>query len=323
MKIRLGYVALPISLDDKTFYRTMTFSQFQKLGIEEGLKKIDFLIHENFKNLQEILDYNCMFGVAFYRMSQSIIPLATHIEVPFDYLTPYQTEFKAIGDFIKKNHMRVDTHPDQFCVLNSTKKGVVKQSIEILEFHQSLFEAMGITSKTVLHIGGGIDDKVEAMKRFKKTFLKLKKQIKENIILENDDKVFTVEDTLFLCEDLGIPMVLDYHHYICNKVKPLTDEMLVRIIHTWDKTNLPPKMHFSSPKSQKEKRSHSDYINYKAFVLFLKRIQFLNTDIDIMLEAKAKDATLFRLARQLKFKTDLEFITPTTFLLHADSNLGA
>ena len=36
-----------------------------------------------------------------------------------------------IGNKIKKHNIRIDTHPDQFCVLNSTKKEIVENSIEI------------------------------------------------------------------------------------------------------------------------------------------------------------------------------------------------
>ena len=40
-----------------------------------------------------------------------------------------------------------------------------------------------------------------------------------------------------------------------------------------------------------------------------------NTDIDIMLEAKGKDEALFRLVRQLKYKTNYKFIDDTTFIV--------
>ena len=36
--------------------------------------------------------------------------------------------------------------------------------------------------------------------------------IARRITLENDDKIFTAMDTLYLCEKLMIPMVLDIHH---------------------------------------------------------------------------------------------------------------
>lgn len=34
---------------------------------------------------------------------------------------------------------------------------------------------------------------------------------------ENDDKTYNVLETLSACETEGIPMVLDYHHYIANQ----------------------------------------------------------------------------------------------------------
>ena len=60
-------------------------------------------------------------------------------------------------------------------------------------------------------------------------------------------------------------------------------------------------MHYSSPKSKKEKRAHHDYIDIDSFVKFLNKLKPLNQDIDIMIEAKAKDEALFRLVRQLKY----------------------
>ncbi len=41
---------------------------------------------------------------------------------------------------ISDSKMRVDFHPDQFCVLNSVKSDVVSNSVKILEYHYNLFE---------------------------------------------------------------------------------------------------------------------------------------------------------------------------------------
>ena len=37
---------------------------------------------------------------------------------------------------------------------------------------------------------------------------------------------------------------------------------------------------------------------------FIEKIKFTNKDFDVMIEAKQKDDALFRLIRQLKYKTD-------------------
>ena len=36
-------------------------------------------------------------------------------------------------------------------------------------------------------------------------------------------------------------------------------------------------------------------------------------DVDVMIEAKAKDDALFRLVRELKYKTNYKFVDETTF----------
>lgn len=42
-------------------------------------------------------------------------------------------------------------------------------------------------------------------------------------------------------------------------------------------------------------------------------IKKYNVDIDVMIEAKAKDDALFRLVRELKYKTNYKFIDETSF----------
>lgn len=132
--------------------------------------------------------------------------------------------------------MRVDFHPDQFCVLNSTKKEVIKSSLRILEYQYNLCEALGIEQKVlVLHIGSSELGKEQSLKRFENNFNKLPKHIRECIAIENDDKVFNVEDTLKLCERIKRPMVLDYHHHICNGASDGIEinKYYERIFATW------------------------------------------------------------------------------------------
>ena len=45
----------------------------------------------------------------------------------------------------------------------------------------------------------------------------LNDDVKNKIILENDDKSFNVYQTLKLCETIGVPMCLDIHHHYVNK----------------------------------------------------------------------------------------------------------
>ena len=320
MIIRLGYVAINLTLDI-TASKTITYTNYLKLKENEKIIKLDSLIKENFENLKQIMTYNFKNEIHFYRLSPNIIPLATHPKIKNNYINKYKKQFENIGFMSKLYNIRLDTHPNHFCILNSNKKEVLNNSIKTLKYHYDIFKTMKINGKAILHIGGVYDNKEKAIQRFIENFKKLDKEIQKIIILENDDKIYNIKDTLYICETLGIPMVLDYHHYLCNNEKEKIEDYLPRIIKTWKKEKLNPKIHFSSPKNKKEFRSHSNYINSNDFIKFINIIKKYNTDIDIMLECKAKDEAMFKLIRQLKYKTNYYFINETTFEVNKEHPL--
>ena len=309
MKIQLGYVAISKALNVTTS-STITFTDFNK---NNDYKKIDKVIKSNLEDLIEILKYNVKNNIHFYRLTSKLIPLATHKDVNFDYIDKYKEYYKVISNIINKNNMRIDVHPDQFCVLNSTKKEVIDASIELLKYHIAILKALKIKNPIIiLHVGSSQFGKENSIKRFINTFNKLPKELKDSIALENDDKVFNADDVLYICEILNIPFVFDYHHNRCNPCKDIK-KIIDRILSTWK--NINPKIHISSPKNNTKKdfRSHNDYIDINDFINLINLIKDSNKDIDIMIEAKEKDDALFRLMRQLKYKTNYKFIDETSF----------
>ncbi len=303
MLVRLGYVAISTALN-VTSSTPYTYSEYLN---RHNIDKLDNVIRSNLLALEEILKYNVKNNIHFYRMSSKIIPLATKDGVEFNYTTEYKEYYDRISKIIKDNSLRVDFHPDQFCVLNSTNNDVVKNSIKILEYHYYLLNMMMVKDKVlILHVGSNVFGKDNSIKRFINNFNKLPEYLKKCIVIENDDKIFNVSDVLKISEVINVPVVLDYHHYNCNK----STIDIEKIFNTW---NITPKIHFSSPKNKKEFRSHSDYINSDDFINFIESIKKYNTDVDIMLEAKMKDDALFRLVRELKYKTNYRFIDDTSF----------
>ena len=281
MKIRLGYACISETIP----YTSSSSYSYTSYEEEKDNHKLDRIIISNFLDLEQILIYNIKNNIHFYRLSSGIIPLATHNKVELDYIDNYKKYYKKIGNLIKKNNMRIDFHPNQYCVLNSVNKDVVKNSIEILKYHYNLLEAFGIEDKVlILHIGSNAFGKTNSLTRFINNFKKLPKYLQDSIVIENDDKVFNVEDCLYLNEELGIPVCFDYHHYICNK----SAIDYKKIFASFKDKRV--KVHFSSPKNKtkKEFRSHNDYINSDEFILFLENIKKYNIDIDIMIEAKKK-----------------------------------
>lgn len=313
MKVRLGYVALSKALDDVTTSSTITYTNY--INKNYNTSKLLEITKNNLDSLYEIIKYNVKNNFHFYRLTSKLVPLATHDKVNFDYITPLLDEYKKIGKLINDNNIRVDTHPDQYAVLNSMDSKIVKNTVEILEYHYKIMDALGIKDKIIiLHVGSSACGKKASMTRFINNFNKLPDHIKKCIAVENDDKVYNIKDVLELCHKINVPMVLDYHHFICNNEKEDINDYLKEIINTWD--GKLPKMHFSSPKSKlkKEFRSHSDYINKECFIEFINILKKQDKDIDIMLEAKAKDDAISRLVRFLKYETNYKFVNETTFI---------
>lgn len=314
MKVRLGYVALSKALDDVTTSSTITYTNY--INKNYNTSKLLEITKNNLDSLYEIIKYNAKNNFHFYRLTSKLVPLATHDKVDFDYITPLLDEYKKIGKLINDNNIRVDTHPDQYAVLNSMDSKIVKNTVEILEYHYKIMDAIGIKDKIIiLHVGSSACGKKASITRFINNFNKLPDHIKKCIAVENDDKVYNIKDVLELCHKINVPMVLDYHHFICNNEKEDINDYLKEIIDTWN--GKIPKMHFSSPKSKlkKEFRSHSDYINKECFIKFINILKKQDKDIDIMLEAKAKDDAVSRLVRCLKYETNYKFLDETTFII--------
>lgn len=312
MVIRLGYACISDTLNITTS-STYTYTEYLKT---KDLDKLNEIIISNLENLEKVLLYNIRNNIHFYRLSSKLIPLATKKEVEFDYVDKYREYYDKIGKLIKENNLRIDFHPDQFCVLNSINKEVVDNSVEILNYHYRILDALGIDDKVlVLHVGSNVFGREKSLARFIKNFKMLPKYLQECIAIENDDKVFTIEDCLYLSKELDIPVILDYHHFICNHNDPNLSRYLEDIFLSWKGKN--PKVHFSSPKNltKKEIRSHHDYINPDDFISFIELIKDYNYNIDIMIEAKKKDMALFSLIRLLKYKTVYNFIDETSFIL--------
>lgn len=314
MKVRLGYACLSKAMNNITTSSTITYTNY--INKNYTVNKLLDVTKSNLDALKELLIYNVKNNIHFYRLTSKLVPLATHDKVSFDYIKPLDNKYKEIGNIINDSNMWVDTHPDQYAVLNSVDKKIIKNTFEILQYHYKVLKALEINNPIIiLHVGSSACGKKASITRFINNFNKLPEHIQKCITVENDDKIYNIKDVLNLCTKLNIPMVLDYHHYICNNDEEKIEDYIKEIMNTWK--NINPKFHFSSPKSKlkKEFRSHHDYINSDDFIKFINILKPYNKDVDIMLEAKAKDDAISRLVRELKYKTNYNFLDETTFII--------
>ena len=134
MRVRLGYVSIALNLPKTTSSSTITYARYSKMKTDkEKINKLKEVTKSNLDDLEKILRYNIENEIHFYRITSNLIPLLTHPEVDFDYKRFFRKDFEYIGNLIKDNNIRVDTHPDQFNVINSTKKDVVESTLRNLK----------------------------------------------------------------------------------------------------------------------------------------------------------------------------------------------
>ncbi|MEK5172215.1 UV DNA damage repair endonuclease UvsE [Heyndrickxia sp. FSL W8-0496] len=319
MIVRLGYVAMSMELKNASPSKTMTYAQFQRIPDREAaLRKLERIASKNLENTLRLLKHNVASDIHFYRLTSRLIPLANHEELlDWDYIKPLKDLLKDVGEYAKSHHIRIDFHPDHFVILNSPKKEILKNSIQTLKLHYLLLKGMGInpTHRCVMHVGGNYKEKEKSLERFIENWMTVPLPIQKMIMLENDDTSFTLEDTLYLCEKLGIPLVFDYHHHLALHQHEQWEESWDRIIQTWKDSPLPIKMHISSPKSEKSFRHHADYVDIDMFFRFLNQIKGSVSHIDCMIEAKKKDAALFKLMNEVKNRGEVKIIDGSSFQL--------
>lgn len=304
MKIRLGYVATALRLENCSPARTITLHNINKIeGYDNQISRLKRIASENLANTLRILKANRYDGIQVYRFTSNLVPLCTHPQFRlWDYRADLADSFREIGAFVRTHGMRVSLHPDHFTLLNSPKPEVYEASRRDLDYHATVLEAMnlGPEAKMVIHVGGKYEDKGKALERFKEQFGGLPGNIKNRLVLENDDRCFTARDVLHLSQEIEIPMVLDIHHHqILNDGGDLA-LLLPDILYSWD--DVPPKIHISSPRSSQSPRHHADFIEVDTAVVFINFLKRFDLDIDLMIEAKQKDLALLKLGRELTGK---------------------
>ena len=295
----IGYCCIPLGCNQgkkKKEQILVNRSMVRKTFDAKGLPYVSELIILNLIDTLKVLDWNLKNNIYIYRMSSDSFPWMS--EYIFDELPNFKTISKLlqdIGNKVKSNDMRVSYHPGPFNVLVSPRPHVVENTITDLEIHGRVFDLMGLSkthyNKINIHCNGVYGDKISAMDRFCENFKRLSPSVQSRLTVENDDKasMYSVKDLMYLNEQIGIPIVFDYHHHqFCTG--GLTEEEALKLaISTWPE-NIKPIVHYSESKALHEEneklkpQAHSDYIN--------EIPETYGIDVDIMVEAKAKELAI-------------------------------
>lgn len=259
-------------------------------------EKLTEIIEHNLIVLEKVIDYNLKNDIKLFRISSDLIPFGSSPVNQLEWWTLYADKFNRIGKKIRESNMRVSLHPGQYTVLNSPNEEVVERAKEDLVYHARVLDTLGVgeNHKLILHIGGVYNDKEGAMKRFINNYKTLDERVIKRLVIENDDKLYTVSDALEISDIIKIPVVYDNLHNAINPSDVTKDDYywIELCKKTWKSIDGTQKIHYSQQDALKKPGSHSKTIHLDPFMDFYKGLQ--NSEIDIMLEVKDKNLSAIK-----------------------------
>lgn len=301
--MRIGYACINVALSGTGVQ--INRSMIKRTFAEKGIEYASQLALQNIRDLEKIIDWNIANKIFLYRMSSDMIPWMSEYELTD--LPGYAAISKILsrcGEKAKSAGLRLTYHPGPFNVLASRSEDVIRKTLKELRQHGEIMDMMKLPrdqfAKINIHVGGAYGDKITALERFAENFLLLADTARLRLTVENDDKanMFSVKDLLWLHQRVTIPVVFDYlHHKFCTGGLSEQDAFMAAY-ETWPK-GITPIVHFSSEKKKFEDpaavaTAHADFI-YQAIDRYGK-------DVDIMLEAKAKDEAVKKYMKDYRVK---------------------
>ena len=257
------------------------------------------------------------------RISSDILPVYTQSDWSYfwrraDVIKYCSDNFAGIGDFARRNNVRLSFHPGQFTVLASDNPGIVDRSIEEFEYHADMARYMGYGKsfqdlKINVHISGK-----QGPAGIRRAYKRLSPEARNCITIENEENSWGLNDCLDISDI--VPIVLDIHHHWIREGEYISpdDDRVKRVVDSW--RGVRPTMHYSVSREdylvghnnlcapdykalleegyKKQKlRAHSDFYWNKETNNWA--INFLN-QFDIMCESKGKNLASMELYNQAK-----------------------
>jgi UV DNA damage endonuclease len=272
--------------------------------------------------LRDILEYLHDQDIHLYRMSPYLAPYHSHPDHPefHHQIEECAGELAYVGQLARSYGIRLSFHATPYTMLSSPDSGLVQRSRADLLNWTRILDGMqlGPEAVIILHLGGRYDDPEASKARFVVECEQLPPAVRSRLALENDDSIYSLVDVLDVTRQAHLPVAFDNLHFLNHNPEEMElVEALEAVWTTWP-AGVRPKLHFASARTEmKPARSdradgalrspnwteHADFVNPFEFIAFARTLPALD-NVDIMLEARAKDLALMRL------RTDLERFAP-------------
>ena len=250
-------------------FRTMTYKSFSSKERSESLEKLSGIIINNFSVTGKIIKHCAANNIKGYRLSSDLCPVIKHPEVMLglEDLPNYkliEEEINNVSLAIKETNIRASAHPSEYITLTSDDPIKINHSLVDLEMHGEIFERLGLEKSYYnplnIHIRKEGDAR-ELSQTFIKNFERLSDNVKERLVLENNDTGTTWDVKSlkqFFWKNYNIPVNFDnLHHKMLNKGISYSDAFF-DAYETWN--DIIPLFHYSEGKDNG--RAHRDMAEY-------------------------------------------------------------
>lgn len=256
-------------------------------------EKLRALITRNLDDLDVILRHNVEHGWRLFRVGSSVIPFASHPANTLAWWDEFGDRLAAIGAFARANGLRLSMHPGQYTILNSPSAATHAAALAELAYSARFLEALGLdfSHKIILHVGGVYGDPAASAARFVAQTAALPEAIRRRLVIEHEERGYTLADVLAIGQQAGLPVVYDNLHDRLNPSAQPADDLLPAVFATWGADDGRPEVHFSSQAAGARPGTHAVEADPAEFAAMLARCARAG-DFDLMLEAKGKDAAL-------------------------------
>lgn len=299
--IQLGLCCLNCTLREQKPTIFASRSMIIKSIKEKGIEVLKNKILQNLDDVIKMIHWNEKNGIKVFRLSSDLFPHKSNPKIEnysFDFA---EEKLLKIGKLAKKYNQRLTFHPGQYNVVGTPNEEMFQHTIDDLLYHATVFELMEMDHNSVLvvHGGGLYGNKQETKNRWCRNFKRLPEIVRNRLVLECCERIFSIKDCLEISEIINIPIVFDTHHFECYKklhpeeIFENPEYYIPLILKTWERRNIKPKFHVSE-QGKGRIGHHSDFV--EEIPEYLRHIPYnYGSEIDIMIEAKKKEKAIFKI----------------------------
>jgi UV DNA damage endonuclease len=279
--VRVGYPCINRSIGC-TSSRTFRLASYSDGRLVE-------MVEQNIDCLERVLHWNVQHGIGFFRITSDLVPFASHPVCTYDWPRHFRDRFHKLGCLVRRHRMRISMHPDQFVLLNAVDEKIVESSIHELGYHTLVLDLMELpeSAKIQIHVGGVYGDKQASIQRFAERYRRLSTAVRRRLVVENDDRSYTVADCLEVSGRTGVPVLFDVFHHKVNSSGETARSALRRCAATWNRADRPLMVDYSSQEPGQRRGRHAEHIDIRDFQRFL--VAARGIECDVMLEIKDKE----------------------------------